>query len=96
MITSIALSGLRAASQELRTAGNNIANSTTPGYTAKEVTRTSLENGGVTTDVVDTNREVSLEEEVVQADIATYGFKANLKILEKQRELDKALFDIQA
>lgn len=37
---------------------------------------------------------VSLEEEVVDQQLATYTFKANLKVLKVQKELDEALLDI--
>jgi len=95
-ISSTALSGLRAASQELRTAGTNIANATIPGFKAEEVQKASVPNGGVTTDVVKTDKDVSLDEQMVKADIATYNFQANLKILQKQKQMDKSLLDIQA
>lgn len=95
-VTSTALSGLRAATQELRTAAANTANATTPGYKAEEVVRTAEPNGGVDTKVVKTDQDVSLEEQIVNSDIATYNFQANLKILQKQKEMDKSLLDIQA
>lgn len=95
-VSSIALSGLRAASQELRTAGTNIANANTPGFKAEEVQKTALGNGGVATDTVKTTKEVSLDEQVVDTQIATYNFQANLKVLQKQNEMEKSLLDIQA
>lgn len=94
-VTSIALSGLRASSQELRASANNIANATTPGYKAEAVVRRAQDTGGVTTDAVKTDQDVSLEQNLVNADIATYGFQANLKVLQKQQEMDKSLLDIQ-
>lgn len=39
---------------------------------------------------------VSLDEEVVQQNIATYDFKANVRVLKTQQELDKSLLDITA
>ena len=39
---------------------------------------------------------VSLEEEVMQQQLATYTFKANLKVLKTQQELDEALLDTKA
>lgn len=95
-VSSIALSGLRASSQELRTTGTNIANATTPGFKAEDVVKTSLDTGGVSTEVVKTDRNVSLDDERVKADIATYNFQANLKVLQTQKNLDKSLLDIQA
>lgn len=39
---------------------------------------------------------VNLEQEVVNQQIATYDFKANLKVIEKTDELTKSLLDIVA
>lgn len=39
---------------------------------------------------------VSLDEEVISKVSAGYDFKANLKVVETQKKLDKALLDIQA
>ena len=95
-VTSIALSGLRASSQELRTAGTNIANANTPGFKAEAVVRKSQENGGVATETKRTQNDVSVEQELVNTNIATYNFKANLQVLKRQQEMDKSLLDIQA
>ncbi len=95
-VNAIAASGLRAAGTDLRTAATNIANATTPGFKAEEVVRTAAPQGGVVTDVVETEQDVSTDQELVRADMATYNFQANLKVLERQRDLDKSLLDIQA
>lgn len=95
-VASTALSGLRAASAELRTAGTNIANATTPGFTAEKVLRIAEPSGGVSTENVKTDLPIDLAEQLVDADIATYNFQANLKVLQKQREMEKSLLDIQA
>lgn len=39
---------------------------------------------------------VSLEENLVQANFATYGAQANLKVLQTQSKVNKYLLDIQA
>lgn len=39
---------------------------------------------------------VSLDEEVVQQQIASYDFQANLKVIKTQKEMDQALLDIKA
>jgi len=39
---------------------------------------------------------VSLEEEVLNVNQATYDFKANLKVLKVQKELEESLLDITA
>ncbi|MFO0069409.1 MAG: flagellar basal body rod protein FlgC [Alphaproteobacteria bacterium] len=39
---------------------------------------------------------VALDEEVVQQQIASYDFQANLKVIKTQKEMDQALLDIKA
>lgn len=39
---------------------------------------------------------ISLEEEVVQQQLASYDFQANLKVIKTQKEMDRALLDITA
>lgn len=107
-ILGTALSGLQAAETRIGVSANNVANSTTPGFEAKTVTARAAENGGVIVDIRNSNAatlrgpdgeqasNVSLDEEVVNQVRAGYDFKANLKVIETQKELDKALFDIQA
>jgi flagellar basal-body rod protein FlgC len=113
-VYSTALSGLRASEARIGVSANNVANSSTIGFEAKEVTARSADNGGVIVDVRSKNPatlaapspngsgetvqvpNVSLDEEVVNQVSAGYDFKANLKVLQVQKELDKALLDISA
>lgn len=107
-VTAIALSGLNAAEKRLANSANNIANATTNNFVAKEVKQTALQTGGVRADVIDRSpvaqaaagedkpAEVSLEKELVDAQLASYDFQANIKMLKVQKELDKSLFDLQA
>ena len=111
-VTSIALSGLNAAQQRLANSANNIANARTPNFTPTDVVQSPVNNGGVRADVVERSPasfgvpngrgdienlpNVSLEQEVVESVTAAYDFKANLQVLKTQKELDKALLDIQA
>jgi flagellar hook-associated protein FlgK len=95
-VASIAVSGLRAADTQLQTAATNIANANTPGFKQKDVVQSSDAEGGVRAEVVETDKDVSPEEQLVKADIATYNFQANLKVLQKQKQMDKSLLDIQA
>lgn len=111
-VSATALSGFNASQLRLQNAANNIANANSNNFRAQDVVQTSLAAGGVSTNVVDrspatvqttdtqgnvVNRpNVSLEEEVIQADIATYSAQANLKLLQVQNQLDKYLLDIQA
>jgi flagellar hook-associated protein FlgK len=95
-VSTIAVSGLRAAETQLKTASTNIANATTPGFKQQDVTQTPDASGGVKTDVATTDKEVSTDEQLVKADIATYNFKANLQVLKRQDEMQKSLLDIVA
>ncbi len=103
-VTSIALSGLNAAERRLANSANNIVNANTPGYTPTDLAQTAQNNGGVRTDTVQRQPQtpegdeprVSLEQEVVNAQMATYDFQANLQVMKKQREMEQSLLDIQA
>lgn len=105
-VTSIALSGLKAADSRLAVSANNIANASTPGFKPADAVQESVDNGGVIVDIrqripasQDTEGElpnVSLEQEVVNTVTAANDFQANLRLLKVQKELDKSLLDIQA
>lgn len=95
-VSRIALSGLQGATKDLQVAATNIANQTTPGFKADKTEKTALDTGGVQVDVKKTDQDVDTAEQLVNADVATYSFKANLKVLETQKKNDKALLDIQA
>lgn len=110
-VSAISLSGLYANERKLAVAADNIANANTDGYQAKEVKQTSVAGGGVTTQVVEretapqqqtggeqaaVSNNVSLEEELVNTNIATYGAQANLKVIQAQDKMNKYLLDIQA
>lgn len=108
-VIATALSGVNAGQTRLATAANNIANATTPGYQMQDVVQTAQQGGGVRADVVErspasrafeetanASPDVSLEAQVVESKLASYDVQANLKVLKTQKELDKALLDIQA
>ena len=111
-ISSVAVSGLEAAQVRLKTAAENIANSQTPDYKAKEVAQSTQPDGSVKTEVVTRDPatvtesdgkggtqvlpNTSPEEELVNIQIATYTFKANLKILKTVDDLQDSLLDINA
>ena len=94
-ITSAALSGLRASETRIAVAADNIANARTPGFTARAVTQVS-QASGVSTEVTQTDGPSDFEQQLAQANIASYDFKANLKVLQAKANLDHKLFDIQA
>lgn len=111
-VAAVALSGVFANEKRLAVAAENIANANTKDFAAKELELSSNAGGGVSSRVVTKNPatvsvpnneggvdqlpNVSLEEELVGANIATYGAQANLKVLQIQKKLDEYLLDIQA
>lgn len=111
-VSAIALSGLHANERRLAVAAENVANAATEGYKPKEVEQTPSTGGGTSVRVVerenptipvpndkggvDERPNVSLEEEVVNAQVATYNAKANIQVLKAQDKLNKYLLDIQA
>ncbi len=111
-VSVVALSGLFANEKRISVAANNIANANTENFKAQEVVQSSNEAGGVSTRVVARNPatitvanneggtsqlpNVSLDQELIQADVASYNAQANLKVLQAQNKLDKYLLDIQA
>jgi flagellar basal body rod protein FlgG len=109
-VGAVALSGLYASEKRLQVAANNIANANTDGFKSQAVEQTSVAGGGVATRVVVPNAaqapvnagdvpkpsDVSLEQNVIEANFATYSAQANLKVLQTQKKLDQYLLDIQA
>ena len=118
-----ALTGLNAASNRLHNSANNVANQHSTSqrvngkvvqeaFEPKQVTQTSLESGGVRSDLKSTDPatiqvfqsgeglvdypNVDLEEEVVNQQLASYDFKANLKVIETADEMAEDLLDITA
>lgn len=111
-VSAVALSGIYASEKRIAVAADNVANLQTPGFAAKDVVQSANAGGGVNAQVqprspatvpaVDnegketTLPNASADEEVVAAQTATYTAKANLKVLQVQKQLDKSLLDIQA
>jgi len=96
-VTSIALSGMQAASTRLDAAANNIANSQTPGFRRDQVVQQTQEQEGVLT-VVGKAQEVgpALAADIVEQMQATYAFRANLRTIEAEKRMSGSLLDIQA
>lgn len=96
-VTSIALSGVQAASTRLDAAANNIANSQTPGFRRDQVMQQTQESEGVLT-VVGKAQEVGadLAADLVEQMQATYAFRANLRTIEAEKHMTGSLLDIQA
>ena len=96
-VTSIALSGVQAASTRLDAAANNIANSQTPGFRRDQVVQQTQESEGVLT-VVGKAQEVGadLAADLVEQMQASATYKANLRSIRTQEEMTGSLLDIRA
>ncbi len=111
-VGAVALSGLFASETRISVAANNIANVDSSNYHAEDVVQSSVAGGGVSTQVVDRNPptitvpdgegnttqkpNVDLDQDLVQANVATYTAQADIKVLQTQDKLNKYLIDIQA
>jgi flagellar basal-body rod protein FlgC len=109
MVTSIistAVSGLRAAETRLANSANNVANLQSENFTPQRVLQTSTEPG-TRADLIDVDPariataegdtpNVNLEGEIVDQQIATYNFKANLQVLKAADEMTEDLLNIRA
>ena len=110
-ITSAAISGLQASEKRVAVAASNVANSSSPNARALDVVQQAV-SGGVSSDIVVRNPatvtvadsaggtqvlpNVSLEEELVNSQLALYDFKANAQVLKTQRDLEKTLLNVLA
>ena len=104
-ISSIGLSGMRAAQMQLDTSAHNVANAQTPGFQRQAVALTAQGgSGGVTTQTV---QEASaraergadfgrLAEDMVTQQVSVYSFAANLRSVETEDRMLGALLDTRA
>ncbi len=93
-ISSIALSGMNAAQQQLNAAANNVANANTPGYRRQEATQKAQPEGGVTTEIQRANAEgAALEADVVAQLQAKNAYLANLSVFKTADRMAGALLD---
>jgi flagellar hook protein FlgE len=96
-ITSIGLSGLQAAQQQLGVSANNIANANTVGYRREVIDSQALAGGGVNGLVSRADQAgPQLEQDVVTQMSAQYQFDANLKTIKTQDQMLGSLLHIQA
>lgn len=96
-ISSIAQSGLGAAVQRLGAAAHNIANQQTPGYRRQVVVQEPLAQGGVATSVSQSPQPGDdLARDVVEQMVASYAFKANLRVIQTHNEMMGSLLDVHA
>jgi flagellar hook-associated protein FlgK len=95
--TSIARSGMEAALLHLGAAANNIANARTPDYRRQFVQQESLAAGGVTTSMGRAAEPgENLAEDLVEQKLASYSFKANLRVIQTQDEMLGTVLDAHA
>lgn len=81
----------------LDAAGNNIANSQTPGYRRQSVSQEEDSQGGVSTTVERAAEPgENLAQDIVDQMSASYSFKANLRVVKTQDEMLGALLDVKA
>ena len=96
-ITSIARSGMGAALLRLDAAANNIANGQTPAYRRQLVQQEAQAGGGVATWIGRAAEPgENLAEDMVEQKLASYSFKANLRVIQTQDEMLGSLLDTQA
>jgi flagellar hook protein FlgE len=96
-ISSIAVSGVHAASTRLDVAAHNIANAQTPGFQRQVVHQQSQETAGVLTSV-GKSEEVGpdLAADLVEQMEASYTYKANLRTIQTQEQMVGSLLDVKA
>ena len=96
-ISSIALSGVQAASTRMDAAAHNIANTQTPGFKRQTVQQQSQESGGVLT-TLGKAEEVGpeLAADLVDQKVASYNYKANLRTIQTQDQMLGSLLDLKA
>jgi flagellar hook protein FlgE len=96
-LASIALSGLNAAQLRLASSAHNVANAQTPGFRRQLVVQQALPQGGVAAGVATAPREgPALADDMVEQMSASLQFKANLKLLQTERQLLGTLLDERA
>lgn len=104
-ISSIGLSGMRAAQMQLDTTAHNVANAQTPGFQRQAVTQTAQAGtGGVTTTIVQEPQSTTsngadvgrLAEDMVTQKMSVYNYAANLRSVEAEDRMLGALLDTQA
>lgn len=96
-IPAIAQSGLGAALLRLGATAHNVANLQTPDYRRRVVTQETMPQGGVAASVVRAAHPGSdLAGDMVEAMVASYSFKANLRAIQTHDETIGKLLDLYA
>jgi flagellar hook protein FlgE len=96
-ISSIAFSGMNAATVRLGVAGHNVANAATPAFRRQQVVQATQAGGGVTTSLTQADALGSdLAADAVEQMSALYVFKANLRTVQVGHEMLGSLLDVKA
>jgi flagellar hook protein FlgE len=96
-ISSIAFSGMNAATVRLGAAGHNVANAATAGFRRQQVAQATQAGGGVTTSFSQaTAVGNNLAADAVEQMSALYVFKANLRTIQVEHEMLGSLLDVKA
>ena len=96
-ISSIAVSGVNAASSRLDAAAHNIANAQTPDFKRQVVHQASQETVGVVTSVGKSDEiGADLAADLVEQMSASYAYKANLRTIQTQDQMLGSLLDVKA
>ncbi|CAG1017370.1 hypothetical protein BURC_02016 [Burkholderiaceae bacterium] len=96
-IPAIAQSGLGAAMLRLGAAAHNVANLQTPEYRRQVVLQEPMAQGGVAASIGRAAQPgADLASDVVQQMVASYSFKANLRVIQTHDEMMGTLLDVHA
>lgn len=96
-ISSIAISGMNAATTRLGVAAHNVANAVTPAFRRQQVQQQSQPGGGVATQITRAAEPGSnLAADLVAQKVALYSFKASLRTVQAEHEMLGSLIDLKA
>src|ERR1043165_9085117 len=106
-VTSIAASGMLAATQRLDIAARNVANASTglpvsapdkvvAAFNALRADQAETAGGGTALNAVLTDSEVDLTQQAVELTIARYAFAANANVMRAAAKMQKSVLDISA
>lgn len=96
-ISSIAISGMNAATTRLGVASHNVANALTPAFRRQQLLQQSQPGGGVAAQVTQANEPGNdLAADMVQQKVALYSFQANLRTVQVEHEMLGSLIDLRA
>ncbi|OVE80630.1 hypothetical protein BVY04_05440 [bacterium M21] len=80
------INALNAARVRMNVSAHNVANMSTKDYKAREVVQTASPDGPQVV-VKETDRPTELVTEIVEQKMASYDYKANLKVFKAQDEM---------